>query len=267
MANYDINGTIFYYPDFKHRFGVSGWSRVAAAWLGLMDVPAGLNEREALLWREHLKDSRAMARNGAVQALAIRPGRVAARVEDSINKKAAHTVKIIAPVAAPSVWAEMAAQAERGAQLAAQIAEGALPQAFEPPLLLTRQAVTFEADGVVLAPTQLPQSLMATAWLAFAERIHVDPWLWVLFRGQTREGLLDLIRSRQREQAQAQAKQANNWERFKLSSFWVMGELPAPSAPSAGQPRVLAQLAEADVDIRVGRRKLGQVLVRAMKPD
>jgi hypothetical protein len=266
MANYDINGTIFYNPDFKHRFGVSGWSRVAAAWLGLMDVPAGLNEREALLWREHLKDSRAMARNGAVQALAIRPGRLAARVEDPISK-AAHTVKIIAPVAAPSVWAELAAQAERGAQLAAQIADGAVPQAFEPSLMLTREAVTFEADGVVLAPTQRPQSLIATAWLAFAERIHVDPWLWVLFRGQTREGLLDLVRSRQREQAQAQAKQANHWERFKLSSFWVTGELPAPGTPSAGQPRVLAQLRKADVDIRVGRRKLGQVLVRAMKPE
>ncbi|NJM39653.1 MAG: hypothetical protein HC853_02210 [Anaerolineae bacterium] len=46
MANYDINGTIFYNPDLKHRFGVSSWSRLAAAWLALIEPPTGLAERE-----------------------------------------------------------------------------------------------------------------------------------------------------------------------------------------------------------------------------
>lgn len=264
MANYDINGTIFYNPDLKHRFGVSSWSRLAAAWLALIDPPTGLAEREALLWREHLKDSRNLARNGAVLALAVRPGRVSARVEHPVSKEP-HSVKIIAPIAAQIVWDEMAAHAAREAQLAARLAEGALPEAFLPPLMLARSNVALEADGVLLPPEQAPQSLMTTAWFAFAERIHNDPWLWVLFRGQTQAGLLDLVRSRNQQRMAQEAQAHGLAERFKLETFWRLGELPPRPAPPKEQPRVLAQLAESEIDIRVGRRSLAQILVKAMQ--
>ena len=264
MANYDINGTIVYNPDYKNRFGVSRYSPLAAAWLALLEPPVGLAERDALLWREHLKDSRTLARHGAVQVLAIRPGHLAARVEQPISKEL-HNVKIIAPVAAPSTWAELAAHAAREAQLAARIAEGKLPDVLLPPLALTRAAVTLEADGSVLAPTQAPQSLMTTAWLAFAERIHNDPWLWVLFRGQTQTGLLDLIRVQSRERAAQQASAQGSAHQFKLEKFWAMGDVPPVSSTHTGPPRVLAQLSESTVPIRVGRRNLAQVLVKAMR--
>jgi uncharacterized Zn finger protein len=264
MANYDINGTIVYNPDFKNRFGVSSYSSVAAAWLALLEPRANLAERETVLWREHLKDSRALARSGAVLALAIRPGRLAARVEHPASKET-HAVKISAPPVAPSVWAELAAHAAREAQLAARIAEGALPEVLLLPLVLTRDDVTFEADGTVLSSKQAPQSLMTTAWLAFAERIHNDPWLWVLFRGQTQTGLLDLIRVQSRARAAQQASAQGPAHQFKLEKFWTMGELPPVSSTHTGPPRVLAQLSESAVGIRVGRRSLAQVLVKAMQ--
>ena len=264
MANYDINGTIVYNPDLKQRAGVSSWSPLAAAWLALLEPPANLAEREALLWREHLKDSRALARGGAVLALAIRPGRLAARVEHPISKEM-HSVKIVAPIVAPSVWGELATHAAREAQLAARIAEGTLPDVLLPPLALTRDDVTLEADGNLLSAKQAPQSLMTTAWLAFAERIHNDPWLWVLFRGQTQTGLLDLIRVQSRERAAQQATAQGPAHQFKLEKFWTMGEVPPVSNTHTGSPRVLAQLSESAVGIRVGRRNLAQVLAKAMK--
>ena len=264
MANYDINGTIVYNPDFKNRFGVSSYSPLAAAWLALLEPPANLAERDVLLWREHLKDSRTLARNGAVQVLAIRPGRLAARVEHPVSKEM-HNVKISAPVVDPSTWAELATHAAREAQLAARIAEGKLPDVLLPPLALTREAVALEADGNVFSSTQAPHSLMTTTWLAFAERIHNDPWLWVLFRGQAQTGLLDLIRVQSRERAAQQAKSQGPLHQFKLEKFWAMGEVPSINSTHTGPPRVLAQLAESPIVVRVGRRNLSQVLVKAMQ--
>ncbi|NJM39654.1 MAG: hypothetical protein HC853_02215 [Anaerolineae bacterium] len=189
---------------------------------------------------------------------------MSARVEHPVSKET-HTVKIIAPVVAQSVWDEMAAQAAREAQGAARLAEGVLPDAFLPPLLLARGDVMLEADGAALPPTQTPQSLMMTAWLVFAERIHNDPWLWVLFRGQTQTGLLDLVRSRNQQRMAQEAQSHGLAERFKLETFWRLGELPPRAAQSNEKPRVLNQLAESDIDIRVGRRTLAQILVKAMR--
>jgi hypothetical protein len=72
-----------------------------------------------------------------------------------------------------------------------------------------------------------PDALLVTPWLMFAERIDADPWLWVLFRGQTQDGLLDLIRQHSRAIAEAgkpltQAQAMS--ESLPLNRFWVMGD-------------------------------------------
>jgi hypothetical protein len=264
MANYDINGIIFYNLPLVHRAGPFVKSRLAAACLGAFDPPAALDEARALAWRERLKNARQLARSGVVHALAVQPGRGAARGEHPISA-AMHSVRMLAPRASEATWAELADMAGREASLAAQVAAGAVPDAFVPALALARDAITVEVDGAPLPPDAPPDPLFVTPWLVFAERVDADPWLWVLLRGQTQDGVLDLMR--QRAQARADGNRppvAALSEALPLERFWVMGEAPALSAPAdrAASP-VMARLARPSPGLRVGRRALSSVLRRA----
>ncbi len=81
-----------------------------------------------------------------------------------------------------------------------------------------------------------------TAWIVFGERIDLDPWLWVLFRGQTQDGLLELIRQHARERAASEATATATHLQgaaFGAGSLWTMGSLPTPARDDkqlAGQP-------------------------------
>jgi uncharacterized Zn finger protein len=270
MADYDINGTIFYNVPLLHKGGAYVKERLAAAWLSLIQPMPGLDEWPALVWRERLKNSRQLARSGVVHALAVRPGRLAARVEHPLTK-AMHNVKINAPVAREQAWSDLTAQASREAQVIAQIVNGALPESFISSLLLARHEIVFQADGASLSLDQPPDSLFATPWLVFAERVDADPWLWVLFRGQTQDGLLDLIRQHGRAQAAASRSSTSLMsEMLPLDRFWRMGEVAqtgttAKDAKDAksGKSPVLTRLAKPSAGLRIGKRALSGVLRRA----
>lgn len=258
MADYNINGTLFFNVALQHKGGPRARTQLAESFLRLIDPLSNLDERQTLIWRERLKNSRALARSGVVHALAVQPGRIAARIENPLTH-AMHSVKIGAPAASEAVWDAVATQAGREAQAAAQIANGALPDSLLPNLLLTRGDVNHEADGATMPLDQPPDALMTTAWLVFAERIDADPWLWMLFRDQTRDGLLALIRQHARERA----VQTSSGESFIFDRFWTMGVLPARDAEQP-EARVLSQLAASPCSIRIGRRSLATVLKRAM---
>lgn len=264
MANYDINGIIFYNLPLVHRAGPFVKSRLAVTCLSAFDPPAALDEARSLAWRERLKNARQLARSGVVHALAVQPGRLAARVEHPITR-VMHSVRMLAPRASEAAWADLADLAGREAGLAAQVAAGAVPDAFVSALVLARDAIAVEVDGAPLPPDAAPDPLLVTPWLVFAERVDADPWLWVLLRGQTQDGVLDLMRQRARARAEAdRPPAAARAESLPLERFWVMGDAPALSAPAdrATSP-VMARLARPSPGLRVGRRALSSVLRRA----
>lgn len=268
MADYDINGTVFYKLPLFHKSGAYVRSRLAAAWLGLLDPPPTLDERQTLGWREQLKYSRQLARSGVVHALAIQPGRLAARVENPITK-VMHGVRMLAERATDQTWSEIAARASREAHMAAQIANGVLPDVMISALALRRDEITVEVDGAPLAPDSPPDTLFATPWLVFAERVDADPWLWVLFRGQTQDGLLDLIHQQGRVRAEVSQTGAQVIsEALRINRFWVMDDPPPASThtqDSTSPSPVLARLAKPSAGLRVDRRSLSAVLRQAYR--
>jgi uncharacterized Zn finger protein len=112
----------------------------------LLNAPTGLSERADLIWRERLKNSRQLARSGVVQAPAVRPGRVSARVEDPLTQ-AMHSVKISAHVASDDVWNLVADRAGAALESAARLAGGALDPAWVKALLI-RRAPTVAGGGL-----------------------------------------------------------------------------------------------------------------------
>jgi hypothetical protein len=262
MADYDINGTLFYNLRLLHKSGAFAKTHLAAMWLALLDAPADADERAALIWRERLKNARQLARSGVVHALAVQPGRLAARIEHPISK-AMHSVRILASRADDATWDAVADVAARTAETAAAIAHNALPAAVVQPLLLAREAITLEADGAMLPHAAPPDPLLITPWLVFAERLDDDPWLWLLFRGQTQDGLLDLMQQRSRAQVAGIAPSELN-EALPFNHFWVMGSAPAiaPQGTDNLSP-VMRRLAGHSAGLRMGRRSLAAALRKA----
>lgn len=266
MADYDINGTIFYHLALRHMRGGALKTPWAAAWESLLNATPGLSERADLIWRERLKNSRQLARSGVVHALAVRPGRVSARVEDPLTH-AMHSVKISAPVASSDVWDLFADRAGATIESAARLASGALEPAWVEPLLIKRADATFDVDGVLLSASEAPQPLPAAAWLVFAERLEADPWLWVLFRGQTRDGLLDRMEALR--QAHAKQKEASSvskqtlGEGLDMAGFWTMGSVPK-TPPQREQADLLNRLRNEPCGIRVGKKRLSRMLAKVI---
>jgi|GEM_PF-3767807 len=259
MADYDINGTLFFNVTLQRKGGPRARTPLAEAFLRFLDPPPEMDTQQALMWHRRVISSRSLARSGVVQALAVQPGRVAGRVENPMTHDM-HNVKIMTPVAGQATWDAVVAQAGREAKTAAQMASGDLPDSVVPMLLPALSDITSEADGGVLPLDQMPDPLLSTLWLVFAERVDEDPWLWVLFRGQTRDTLLALVHQHAREHA----PQASAGESFVLDRFWTMGELPTRDADQP-ESRVMAQLDGMPCSIRIGRRTLSKVLKRAMQ--
>lgn len=202
MAEYDISGVVMYNTRLFHMGGAHVKTRLAGAWLALIDPPSTEDERATLVWRERLKNARQLARSGVVQAFAVQPGRLAARVEHPITQ-VMHNVRVLAPRAGEEAWNNVSDLASRTAETAAAIAQRRLPDEVIVPLALARGDIVIEADGVALPANAPPDALLITPWLVFAERIDEDPWLWMLFRGQTQDGLLALMQKRGQQQRAA----------------------------------------------------------------
>lgn len=266
MSEYDINGTVFYNLALIRAGGIPPWSMLAAAWLRLVLVPAGLEARAAKAWDNALKHGRLLARKEAVQACAVRPGRIAARVAAEVGSTNLHSVKISIATAPETVWAELAMEISKQAQLATEIAGGKLPAPLLTKLLPTASEISIEIEGVAHALGQAPDPVVVALWYAVTERIDADPWLWLLLRGQTQAGLLEIIRQQAHEQAQREATQSRA-SVLPFNRFWVMGDVPQREGPTVNekaQPRILAQMAASKCALRVGRRSLARVLGQAM---
>ena len=268
MADYDINGTIFYNAALLHRTGARVKSKLAHAWLGLVDPPVMLQDRLHIrAWNQRLVDARQQARAGVVHALVVKPGRLAARVEDPVTKEM-HAIKVNVPMLDALAWTRMAAQISGTAEAAAQLVNGILPESLLPDLmlsLLNLPNVAMESDGIAQTLDQMPDPLLITPWLVFAERVDADPWLWVLLRGQTQDGLLDLIRQHSRAQAQAQTGPARVGidVAFTLESFWRMGDIKTKPASIDEKSPMRSRLAHVSPGLRVGRRALSAMLREA----
>jgi hypothetical protein len=262
MAEYDINGTIFYHLALRHARSGALKMPWAAAWESLITAPPGLSERDDLVWRERLKNSRQLARSGVVQALAVRPGRVSARVEDPLTK-IVHAIKIIVPVAQNDVWDAIADRAGATLESAARMAGGVPEPSWIEPLLARRSDVTFEADGKLLPASEAPQPLPAAAWLVFAERLEADPWLWVLFRGQTRDGLLDRMEALRQARIAQQTVSAPSGnapgEGLTMDHFWTMDVLPEEQSPQE-DAWLTNRLRSEPCGIHIGKRRLSRML-------
>ncbi len=260
MTHYDINGTLFYNVALTLGAFNRHTSPFVRALLNLFEPDRDIEPRLQLFWTERLKHSRVLARAGVVHALAIRPGLISARVVNPVSKTM-YAVKLAAPVADFAHWQEIAAHAAGEVALAAQIAHGDLPEAWLAALALRREQLRFEADGAQLRIDQPPEPFFAAAWMVFVHRVQLDPWLWVLFRGQTREGLLDLL---QQTRAAQQRLDAAAGVDLDPALFWRHGAF-APIAPSpANELHVLRQLKTMPGDVRVGRRLIAHVLRKAM---
>ncbi len=270
MNEYDINGTVFYNLALTRAGGIPPWSALAAAWLRLVLVPAGLDARAAKAWDNVLKQGRLLARNEAVQACAVRPGRIAARVAAHVSGGAAagdlRSVKVNVATSPDTLWVEMATEISKQAQSATEIASGKLPVALLTKLMPVAGEISVDIDGTSHPLDQSPDPIVVALWYALTERIDADPWLWVLLRGQTQTGLLEIIRQQAQEQAQREATQSHT-SVLPLNRFWTMGSTPQRDAPpihSKAQPRILAQMAASQCTLRVGRRSLARVLGKAM---
>ncbi len=270
MSDYDINGTVFYNLSLTRMGGIPPWSALAAAWLRLMTVPSGLDTRAAKAWDNVLKQGRLLARNEAVQACVVRPGRIAARVATyaapGVTAGDLRSIKVSMTISPTGLWNEVATEISKQVQSATEIASGKLPASLLAKLLPMPSEISVDIDGVVHALDQSPDPIVVALWYAITERIDADPWLWVLLRGQTQTGLLEIIRQQAQEQAQREATQSRT-SVLPLNRFWVMASVPQREAPptnSKAQPRILAQMAASQCPLRVGRRSLARVLGQAM---
>jgi uncharacterized Zn finger protein len=97
----------------------------------------------------------------------------------------------------------------------------------------------------------------------FAERLEADPWLWVLFRGQTQDGLLDRMEALRQARAERQAalSPSNNalGEGLDMTHFWTMGVLPE-TPPRLEQADLANRLRSEPCGIFVGKKRLSRVL-------
>ena len=266
MSEYDINGTVFYNLALTRVGGIPPWSALAAAWLRLVLVPTGLDALKAKQWDNNLKHGRMLARKEAVQACAVRPGRIAARVAVRVGSPDLSSVKVSVATAPETLWTEIATEVAKQVQTATEIAAGKLPVALLHKLLPAAGEISVEIEGKTQPLSQTPHPQVVALWYAITERIDADPWLWILLRGQTQAGLLDVIRQQALAQAQQDAAQSRT-SILPLNRFWVMADVPQRDAPpinEKAQPRILAQMAASKCALRVGRRSLARVLGQAM---
>ena len=108
-------------------------------------------------------------------------------------------------------------------------------------------------------------ALLITPWLVFAERIDDDPWLWMLFRGQTQDGLLALMQKRGQQQRAAGKTSASELaDALPLQRFWHMGVVPMlndrSNVESGAESPVMRGLAGPSPGLRLGRRSLAAAL-------
>jgi hypothetical protein len=259
MGDYDINGTIFYNAALKLGAFHKHTPPFVRDALALIDAPVGADERMALLWRERVKNARELARAGLVHALAVRPRVISARVNHPVAKTT-HSVKFITPPADEALWRAIAAHAATEFELAATISNGELPDSWMTTLTLARGDLLCFVDGIEAPLSAPPDPLAATAWLVFAHRAQIDPWLWVLFRGQTREGLLDLA---QHSRAARQGAAAIGVDLDPVL-FWRFDGLSDWSPEPLAEPHLLRQLRTSRSGVRAGRAHVDGLLRRAV---
>jgi hypothetical protein len=264
MANdtYGPEGTIFYNPVLASNALTANTHPFVRALHDVFGAPAGASGRDLKQWQAHVRMARALGRAGAVHALAVRPGRIAARVIDPASKTTI-SVRIEGPIAAAQHWADIALRAARDASLAAELANSERPQPWMDALLLSNAELTVATDDARYASDAPLPLLVAAVWPVFVDRVREDPWLWVLFRGQTRLGLLDQSR---KARAAQHALDQHASTGLHLASFWQFESPVANEPPPGGEPYLMTMLKQRPGDLRLGRRRLSSVIKRGLTP-
>ena len=146
-----------------------------------------------------MQRGRRYARSGQVLSLDVSSGLIVAQVQGS--RRTPYVVTIRSPQPAPGQWAAIDAAMAARVGFAAHLAAGEVPAELEN---------VFSAASVSLFPSEWvdigagcscpdwenPCKHIAAVLYVFADRLDEDPWLLLLWRGRTREQVIDALRGR-----------------------------------------------------------------------
>ncbi|GGN33643.1 SWIM zinc finger family protein [Streptomyces fuscichromogenes] len=167
--------------------GAAAWSR---RWI------RALESLGATYPNTRLPRGRTLARGGAVQGLAVRPGEVTARVE---QPKGAWEVKLVLPVFSDDQWAAGVRALAGQLQHAASLLEGRMPENLDE-TLGRAELTAFPRRGELSSHCDCrdngdPCVHGAAVHYTFAEALQDNPFLLLALRGRSREELLAELRA------------------------------------------------------------------------
>ncbi|MFF4797255.1 SWIM zinc finger family protein [Streptomyces sp. NPDC001351] len=167
--------------------GSTAWSR---RWI------RALESLGATYPNTRLPRGRSLARNGAVQGLAVRPGEVTARVEQA---KGAWQVTLTLPVFSDDQWAAGVRALAGQLQHAASLLEGRMPENIDETLGRAGLAA-FPRRGELSSRCDCrdngnPCVHGAAVHYTFADALQNNPFLLLALRGRSRQELLAELRA------------------------------------------------------------------------
>ncbi len=152
-----------------------------------------LNVLESYGLGGRMERGRRYARAGQVLGLEVLPGLLVSQVQGT--RPTPYVVTIRAPALTPEQWREVDAAMRSRVGFAARLLDGEVPDGLEE---------VFAAAGVELIPSrwsalsahctcpdyETPCKHIAAVLYLLADRLDVDPWLLLAWRGRTREQVL-----------------------------------------------------------------------------
>jgi uncharacterized Zn finger protein len=171
----------------RGAFAANWWAK---RWLAVLES-YGIGSR--------LQRGRSYARSGQVLNIDVQPGQVKARVQGSRPRP--YDVEIQVSVLSDAEWERVLDTISQQAIFAAQLLDGAMPQAIE---------TVFEEVGVSLFPAKTrdivtecscpdysnPCKHIAAVYYLLGEQFDHDPFLIFTLRGRTREQIIEALRNR-----------------------------------------------------------------------
>jgi len=146
-----------------------------------------------------MRRGRRYARSGQLLSFEVHPGQLLAQVQGS--RSTPYLVTVDAPVTSDAQWAEVDSALASRVKFAARLLVGEVPPELED---------VFAAAGVALLPARWndlvarctcpdlanPCKHIAAALYVFADRLDVNPWLLLEWRGRTRDQILEPLVTR-----------------------------------------------------------------------
>jgi uncharacterized Zn finger protein len=146
-----------------------------------------------------MQRGRRYARSGQLLSFDVHPGQLLAQVQGS--RSTPYLITVDAPVTSDAQWAEVDSALASRVKFAARLLAGEVPRELED---------VFASAGVTLLPARWsdlvarcscpdfanPCKHIAAVLYVFADRLDVNPWLLLEWRGRTREQILEPLVSR-----------------------------------------------------------------------